>query len=358
MATQVVDNRVYTNVREVSDHLKACIDAGLVAMMHGSPGIGKSAIARKVAEDGNLELIDCRLAQFDPTDLNGFPRIDGETGRSFYAPPRQFPLAGDSIPAGKRGWLLFLDELSSAPIAVQAAAYKLVLDRMIGEFQLHPDVHIVCAGNLTTDGAIVNRQGTAMQSRLIHFLVKSDYKAWLDWADMKGDIDQRILAYVRFKKEVNNFDPNHNDNTFACERTWEFVSKLIKNKPVVTLADQPLLGGAIGSGVAQEFIGFCQIYKDLITVEDILKDPENIAIPEERPTLYALSTAMSKEINQDNVEELMKFINRLDIEFQVITLHNAVQQNKALMITPAVKIWRREQGNRLRRATEKNRSAA
>ncbi len=44
----------------------------------------------------NLKLVDCRLATFDPTDLNGFPYI--KDGRSHYAPPAQFPLSTDKLP--------------------------------------------------------------------------------------------------------------------------------------------------------------------------------------------------------------------------------------------------------------------
>lgn len=46
------------------------IKSGLVPMMEGSPGIGKSALGRWVADEFNLLMIDVRLAQCDPTDLN------------------------------------------------------------------------------------------------------------------------------------------------------------------------------------------------------------------------------------------------------------------------------------------------
>lgn len=61
-----------------------------------------------------------RLAQCDPTDLLGFPTIVHD--RAGYRPMETFPIEGDEVPAGYAGWLLFLDEFNSAPIAVQAAA--------------------------------------------------------------------------------------------------------------------------------------------------------------------------------------------------------------------------------------------
>lgn len=46
------------------------IRARLVPMITGSPGIGKSNIVHQIAAEYGLKVIDMRLAQCDPTDLN------------------------------------------------------------------------------------------------------------------------------------------------------------------------------------------------------------------------------------------------------------------------------------------------
>lgn len=46
------------------------IKAGLVPMLRGSPGMGKSSIIHQIAAEYNLLVIDLRLSQCDPTDLN------------------------------------------------------------------------------------------------------------------------------------------------------------------------------------------------------------------------------------------------------------------------------------------------
>ena len=100
--------------------VSCALRAKLVPMLHGSPGIGKSDIAKNVAKKFNLKLIDIRLAQCDPTDLNGFPKLDGK--KAGYVPMSTFPIEGDSIPEGYAGWLILFDELTSAPRSIQAAA--------------------------------------------------------------------------------------------------------------------------------------------------------------------------------------------------------------------------------------------
>ena len=97
------------------------IKAGIVPMLEGSPGCGKSQVVHQIADAYNLKLIDLRLSQCDPTDLSGFPTIIGGK-KADYMPMAHFPIEGDPIPDGYAGWLLFLDEFNSAPNAIQAAA--------------------------------------------------------------------------------------------------------------------------------------------------------------------------------------------------------------------------------------------
>lgn len=46
------------------------IKAKLVPMLEGSPGSGKSQIIHQIANNYGLKVIDLRLSQCDPTDLN------------------------------------------------------------------------------------------------------------------------------------------------------------------------------------------------------------------------------------------------------------------------------------------------
>lgn len=110
------------SITQAKAMLIRCMRAHLVPMLAGSPGCGKSAIVKEIAHEYGLKVIDVRLAQADPTDLLGLPMFNKDTGKASYAPLGTFPIAGDEIPPGFNGWLVFLDEFSSAPKAVQAAA--------------------------------------------------------------------------------------------------------------------------------------------------------------------------------------------------------------------------------------------
>lgn len=346
-------NNLSVNLKQAGSMVEACLKAKLVPMMTGSPALGKSSLIAQIAEKFNLKLIDLRLAQCDPTDLLGFPNIDKNTGRASYYPMDTFPLEGDPLPSkfdehGNKigeyaGWILFLDELTSANRSVQAAAYKLVLDRMTGMHRLHPKLLMVGAGNREGDGAIVEPMSTALQSRLVHIDVILDVNCWLEWA-MQNGIDHRITDYVKFKPDMlYTFKADHTDMTYASPRTWEFANRLIAGKPSVKQDMLNILGGCISEGIAREFIGFCSIYADLPTLAQIIANPEGTVVPDEPSVLYALTGSLANHADAKNLDDMYKYILRLPVEFQIITLRETIRRKKELVSTPAIQKWLTEQ---------------
>lgn len=139
----------------------------------------------------------------------GLPTFDQE--RVVYKPAALFPLEGDPIPEGYKGWMLFLDEANGASHAVQMASYRLILDREVGNHKLHKQVAIVAAGNLETDGAIVNTMSSALISRFAHFNIKLNRDDWLEWAANAG-VDYRITSFLAFKGDLlYTFKPDATD---------------------------------------------------------------------------------------------------------------------------------------------------
>lgn len=331
--------------------LESTLKAGLVPFISGSPATGKSEIAAQVAKTFNLKMVDVRLSQADPTELNGFPSREGN--KAAYIPMDTFPVEGDPLPLKEdgtaySGWFVFFDELNSAPLGVQAAAYKIVLDRMVGQYKLHPNVAMAAAGNLQTDKAIVNRMSTAMQSRMVHFELVIHQPSWIKWAQ-ENNIDYRIISFISFKPEIlYTFQPDHNGNTYASPRTWEFTSRMIKPyEEEIPSEALPLIAGCIDTYAAHEFFTYAQIFPSLITIDQIKADPANIQMPIEPSVLYALSGALGVNLNPENADSLLQFIDRMDIEFQILTLQQALINNKELRRVPAIKAWRKKYAKEL-----------
>lgn len=326
---------ITVNPATIIPQLRMCLGTKLVPMISGSPGIGKSDIVNQIADSAKLFAIDVRLSQSDPTDLNGFPRVISD--RSGYAPMETFPLEIDKLPDGYNGWLLFLDEINSAPLAMQAASYKLILDRMIGKYKLHGRVFIICAGNLMTDGAIVNKMGTAMQTRLVHLELVTDHKSWALWASKHG-IAHEVLSYINHvPTHLHDFDPNHNDKTYACPRTWEFTSRIVQWPHIKRLRDKlPALAGTISQPKAMQFVNYCDVYPHIPTYAHIKKDPKTITVPDEPSMLAALSGIIGSNLVPGDADKVLSFVERMPLQFQIFTMRDALRRNEALLTEQSV----------------------
>lgn len=335
------------NINEAKELTIDIIKAGLTPMISSSPGMGKSDYLKAIAEEFNLKLIDVRLSQADSVDLNGFPTIDIKAGVSRYVPFDTFPTEDTPIPDGYKGWMILLDEITSAPNLVQAASYRLILDHEVGQKKLHPKVITVAAGNLATDKAIVNRMSTAMQSRMIHLQIKTDLITWVSWA-IRNDIDYRIIAFLRFKPELlHKFDPNHNDVTFPCPRTWAFLSKIISKWAHIGNSKLPLLTGTVSEGAGIEFKAFTDIFESLPTTNQLLSNPESVHIPDDPSIKYAFTALVANIATADNLDDLVKFVSRLPLEFQVITMQAISQKSGELIAHPLIQDWMIDNANEL-----------
>ena len=213
---------------EIPNYVSRIVKAGKVPLTTGPPGLGKSWNHKLVADTFKLFFIDLRLTSCEPPDVNGL--IAHKGNKSTYNPMDIFPLQDDPIPEGYEGWYICCDEFTSIGDDMQAAMYKLILDRMVGQHKLHPRCILAAAGNELDQGAIVHEMSSALASRFIHLHVRSDLKSFLK-VSMTLDMDHRIRSFLNFKpSNLNNFSPDQLalEDTYACERTWHFLSDLMK----------------------------------------------------------------------------------------------------------------------------------
>lgn len=312
-------NDIQVNASTAQEYIEACLYSGLVPFIRSSPGCGKSKMVQNIAKKFNLKLIDHRLSTSDSVDLNGLPHfIKKDNGKEIatFAPLDIFPTDLDEIPNGYEGWLLFFDEMNSAPEEIQAACYKIILDRMIGQYHLHSKCVIVCAGNEDTDKAITKELSTAMISRLVHIHMKISYQDWRDNVAIPLEFHPLIISYLeRNQTDLLDFEPDNDERAgkpFPCPRTWEMVSNLLKlNGFTVTNKLFPLLAGIIGEGTATKFIGFCQIAKDLIPLEDIIKDPMHAKLPLATDAKWYTIISLLPKATAKNLDSIDIYLNRL-----------------------------------------------
>lgn len=344
-----IDTHVTVTAGDLPGLIATAAAAGRALMIHGSPGIGKSAATYKAAQTmgasvscpdiamlsdiGKVDpathfgLFDVRLSQCDPVDVGGLPYADKERNVQRRLVSDWFPSTDrDDIP--DHGMLL-LEEVVSAPQAVQAAAYQLTLDRRIGDKQMKPGWSVVLTGNLMTDGGVVHKMPTPLANRLIHVYVRSDNDSWQKWA-VDNDIEPVLMGFLRFRPELLNTFNNHvekksKDHAFATERAWEAVHDLIT-------ADQnahpALLAGTVGNGPATEFAAFREVWQQMPSIDGILMDPKNAKIPEDTAVRYAVCTALGSRVAKDNFDLIVDYVERMPAEFTMMTIKDCINRKQ------------------------------
>ena len=97
----------------------------MAILMRGPTGVGKSFLAKAVAEEKSLPFLDVRLSTMSEGDVGGYPDMEGmkETGVMTFCMPSWF------MRACQEPVVLCLDELNRALIGVQQSAFQLILDR-------------------------------------------------------------------------------------------------------------------------------------------------------------------------------------------------------------------------------------
>lgn len=328
---------------QVTSALNCLIDANQPVMLHGSPGIGKSDVVRQIAKRRNLDLIDLRLSQLDPVDLRGVPSVDAEKRTTMWNKPDFLPTAGKGI--------LFLDEINNAAQATQSAAYQLVLDRKLGDYTMPAGWAIVAAGNRSTDYAIVNQMSSALRNRFTHINYEVNNEDWCEWA-LHNNIETEIVGFMRFRPMLlNEFEPRNdsaeertrmqqmkNAQAFATPRSWEFLSRMLKQKPPSEI-EYELYCGIVGEGAAAEFMGYVKHYRDMPSLDAILLSPSTAPVPEQLATLYAVATGIATKATEDNMDRVVKYVLRLPAEFQVLAIRDAASRNEKLTQTKAFTEW-------------------
>ena len=325
------------SIKQAKPLVMKCFKKRIVPYLVSSPGIGKSSLGMQIAKETKYKFIDVRLAQADPTDLNGFPAI--VNGEATFIPFDIFPTTDTPIPEGYFGWILMLDELSSCPRSIQAAAYKIILDHKVGNRDLHPKVLILAAGNGINDNAHVVSMSTALQSRMVHLEIGINVQDLIQHA-IKAGWDSRVVSFMGYRPELlTKYDPKHNDHTFACPRTFEMLSNLVNDEPIISTELVPLLDGTIGKGASVEFRNYCAFFDKLPTLASVLSDPENVGIPYGAGMVHAFTSMLTDGMTVANGDTIMKCVSRLGMEFQAMCVLGAYNKNPSIEQCPSIEQW-------------------
>lgn len=333
---------------ELKNMLKMFIGMQMPVHIEGLSGSGKSEIVYQVAAEISAErnsefgVKDVRAILMNPVDANGLPHMvaqDGEpNGLTVWSRPDTLPSSGCGI--------LFYDELTQADPDVQKALYSVILDRRIGDHKLGDGWSIASAGNLASEKAATYGMLGPLANRMAHLKLDISVPAWCDWGALNG-INPILVAFHKFRIGadrrpnenyglLHRFDSKSTEKAWPSPRSWYRSNKILNYVEKNKLDDSVLLAGItanVGEYAAVEFMGFRDIVKTGFSADDVLNNPSSANIPASPAVCYAISSYLSRMMNNQNIGAIMIYLRRMEQEYMMMTMLEAAKNNPVICST-------------------------
>lgn len=269
--------------------LAAAMDAGVPPLLWGPPGIGKSSMIEALAEKLGMHCEVVIASLREPADFAGMPVVRDD-GTVALAPPawaRRLEAAG--------GGLLFLDEVTTAPPAVQAALLRVVIERVVGDLQLPKGVKVIAAANPPEQAAGGYDLAPPLANRFLHLHMGGDadlLAAGLTtgWDSVtpnlrvaepptgsrKAAVNSMVARFVQVKRELVLSVPTDEaaaSGAWPSHRTWTYLAEVGARIPDSDHGAWLMAAtGLVGEAAAVEFLTWRQ-HLDLPDPRAVLNDP-------------------------------------------------------------------------------------
>ena len=316
----------------------------MAILMRGPTGVGKSQMARAIADELDLPFIDVRGSTMDESQVSGIP--DFETSKT--AGVATFCLPSFYVRACREPVVLMLDELNRSMPQVMQSFFQIVLDRELGNnvdgepLRLHPETRVVAAVNWGNEYD-VNDMDPALLRRFWVVDLNPSESDWIDWAEEKG-VDPVIVDFVRQNPDHLRVDPSTVEpgTVIPTPASWDRLNESLTHMglaPTDHCGTRPegfyaLCSGFIGTEAGIAFAEFVARYEKIIKAEDVLAgtvDPAKIEDASASETLSIVQKlihhAGEHDWKPDEVRNACEFVEALGGE-QLVHFWNGIASSK------------------------------
>lgn len=282
--------------------LAVAVAARVPVVLWGPPGSGKTSAVQALAHAAGLPCEVVIAAIREPSDFAGLPVVAGD-GVTF-APPswaRRLVAAGRGV--------LFLDELSTAPPAVQAALLRVVLERVVGDLVLPDEVVVVAAANPPEQAADGWDLAAPLANRFCHLDWRLDASTFAHgmvggfpapapvvlpsgWEREVVRANALVGTFATLRPALLSLppaDPGAAGRAWPSPRSWEIAARLWAAAVAAGVGpgvQSLLVRGAVGDGAGVEFLAWAAEL-DLPDPEAVLADPTSFVVPERGDRAFA-----------------------------------------------------------------------
>ena len=297
-------------------------------LLQGHMGTGKSSLLTTLAAarpDHVPCYFDCTTKDLGDITIPNIAKLDDGTGYVTYLTNEELGAHND------KPIILMIDEFGKANPAVKNALLRLILERKIGSYTLHPDSIVFATTNLGSEGVGDLLPAHARNRITVVETKKPDHMEWVEWG-VGNDLDHTILGWVKENSAVmQDFRdvPNPDDNqyifhpkavdraAFCTPRSLHAASDILQRRHGLdddTL--QAALMGTIGIRAAADFMAFLKLADQLPSLESIKKDPDNAIVPTSKAATCMVVFKALTAVERDWIDAWMTYVDRLDKEAQ------------------------------------------
>lgn len=275
------------NFKDTLISAELVLETGEVPLIIGESGIGKTALAKKLANKNNFKLVVIDGNLLKEGEIGGLPTIESyksidsnenfqEKKATIYAVHTKLKEIDEEILNGNKV-LLFIDEINRCEHTVQQELMNLILNREINGYKLHNDVKILAAMNPSNkygedfDYQVVDMDA-AQENRFVWLNMESDYIDWISWAiefGIETEVIEFISTFPEYLQKINEEDVR------ATPRSYERISKTLKlykekKESIPRAVFLNVIKGNVGRVIAEEFVSFIESnHEALISFEKV-----------------------------------------------------------------------------------------
>jgi hypothetical protein len=320
-------------------------------MLVGMPGIGKTDIVKAVAATLGYDLIIFHPVIADPTDFKGFPWCFEDANGKRHAVFVPFDQL-EALISAKGKTICFLDDFGQAPVSVQAACMQLLYGGEIAGHKISIHVRFMACTNRKQDRAGVSALLEPVKSRFHGiFELIPDLEPFKQWLIAHGH-SPVLVAFINYKPEWITGGPNGwkaipDIVNQPCPRTIAHLGDVVNLQLPIELR-QTGFAGAVGPGMANDYMAFERLASKLPDIRTVLTNPDKALVPEQKDIQYAMLGALHHNMHAGNISNIYKYIKRaFSRELQMVFHFDVEAYKPEIVNTTAYIEWSKEHGDLL-----------
>ena len=251
------------------------LNAGHTPCLHGEAGIGKTEVAKQIANALGVKdeyFLGAVVSQLVSSDFMIPFRGEGK-----YFELMLSEMFRPIFEAGEQGKpsMIFFDEITRYQDAETASfIFSIISDRTIGDHKLPDNCYILAACNPDNGSYQVNDilNDPAWRRRLGHIEVVHDVSGWLRWAK-DSEVHEWVIDYVSSNIEMLlDEKARAAGKIYATPASWAKVSKFLKeNNDMLNVA---AISCYIGYDLSSDFVSYTQDSEFKLSPATVVNDWE------------------------------------------------------------------------------------